>query len=1467
VIDKTPKSLNIIPSLSDTYLMKKHLVLSTALLIAPTLASAQTDNAGLRFKGTEGKPGNGKHVVLIAGDEEYRSEESCPMLGKILAKHHGFDVTVLFSVDPEDGYVDPNNQKNIPGTEAVNTADLVITGLRFRDLPDAQLQPLADYLNAGKPIFGFRTSTHAFKTKNTLGGIDWANFGPQIIGEGWAGHYGKHRVQGARGVAHAPNAQHPILNGVENVFAESDVYGVKRVTDENATIIMNGVVTDTLSATSANTPGKKPQPAVWLREYTTPQGGKGTCLGTTFGSSCDLDNEGLRRIFINGVFHLTGLGVPARADVSFIDPFVASRYTVIRAKGYYKKLNKKPADYGYGKSPNTTKPMSTTVEDQATKASIDAKPVSGPKVNTTVTKLSNQQIDETRPTFKASADLSAGPKPTTTLPLRPTKSETIVFLGNGLAERMQHFGHFESLLHQSFPEKEITFRNMGFPGHTPGFRPEAGQKNPWAFPDAHKFRKEIRKHRGRGHYPTSDEWLTILEADTIVAFFGFNESFDGADGVANFKAELAAFVDHTLTRGYNGKTAPHLVLVTPIAMEQHKSYHLPDAALRNTVLAQYAETVKSVAQEKKVGSIDLFTPTSEWFKNSSSAPLTINGIHFGDSGYRALAPLLFEKLFDKTASASKETLLRDAILDKSWFWRNDYRMLNGVHAYGSRWAPYGNINYPEEIEKIRQMTVLRDRNIWKIAQGKSNSLAVDDTNTRSLSPIETNYRASKKNGTLKFLTEQEALKKFTLPEGYKVSVFATEKEFPNLGNPVQMRFDNRGRLWVSTVPSYPHYKPGGERPDDKLLIYEDTDGDGRADKETVFADQLHVPIGFELTPEGVYISEEPYLTLHKDTDGDSRADTKNYILDGFDPHDTHHAISAFDIDHGGGIFMCEGRFLHSQIETPWGIERMTDGGVWRFDPASWKVERVLQRDVHNPWGVTHDAFGQNFLNDASDGNQYWMLGYSVKVPHAHEIAHVTKFNYEHHTRPTSGSEFIHTRHFPDEVQGDYIYANTIGFLGIKQYKVLEDGSEIKGEFRQDLIQSSDGNFRPCDVEFAPDGSLYFIDWHNTLIGHMQHSARDPKRNSDYGRIYRITYPSRPLVETPAIAGASLDTLFENMKLPEINTRKRSHRELRGRDATEVVAKAHAFASANPADEKLGMEALWATWGQQQPSPELITRTLSATDHRVRAAAVRVVRHSLHLLGNPAQYFRTAATDTHPRVRMEALTGGSWLGGKEGAEILLTVASQPTDRWIRNALNSAVLLLKQDIETIFTEGTIKRDSIPDIDKLIASKLSGAAVKKNYFSKAAEKTWGGTDRQTFQAIYNAGRNIFEADGSCKTCHQETGVGIENVYPPIVGSPWVTGNKDRLIKLTLHGLMGPIEVLGKKYAGQVPMTAVGAMFDDAQIASVLTYVRNSWGNSAPLITPDEVKRVRAATKERKLFYSPEDLLKEHPFPSSKS
>lgn len=332
-------------------MIKKLSILFTLSLLLAAPADAEEF---LHFEGAEGLPGSGKHIVLISGDEEYRTEESMPMLAKILNRRFGYETTVLFAINPDGGFVDNQYQKNIPGMSAIATADLVIIGTRFRDLPEEQLQPFAEYLNAGKPVIGIRTATHAFKTKETTGGIVWNNFGRDILGENWVSHHGKHGVQGARSVVHTEG--HEILHGVGTIFAESDVYEVKaeNVNDDNATILLTAAVTHSLDSASPNVPDMPLQPVAWLKEYRTPEGtAAGTSFCTTFGSSCDFDDENLRRLLLNAAFFLTGVEIPEKTDVSYIDPFQASAFRNHRTSDYYRALNLKPSDYDYGKSPET----------------------------------------------------------------------------------------------------------------------------------------------------------------------------------------------------------------------------------------------------------------------------------------------------------------------------------------------------------------------------------------------------------------------------------------------------------------------------------------------------------------------------------------------------------------------------------------------------------------------------------------------------------------------------------------------------------------------------------------------------------------------------------------------------------------------------------------------------------------------------------------------------------------------------------------------------------------------------------------------------------------------------------------------------------------------------------------------------------------------------------------------------------
>ncbi|SHK11781.1 putative membrane-bound dehydrogenase domain-containing protein [Rubritalea squalenifaciens DSM 18772] len=1020
------------------------------------------------------------------------------------------------------------------------------------------------------------------------------------------------------------------------------------------------------------------------------------------------------------------------------------------------------------------------------------------------------------------------------------KNTRIVIEGNGVASRMMKFGHLETALHARFPEANLFIRNLADEGNTPGFRPNAGRKDQFSFPGAkdlvspaYSSPTNSRWSKGPvGFYPTPDAWQDLLKPDLALCFFGSVSAEQGEADLDRFEKELTAYLQHLKTKNY-GKDSPlRVILISPTAVEDLSGeINVPSGKVQNTNLALYTKYMARIAKEQEIPFVDLFSASKQWYKDSKDA-LTIDGRQLNDAGYQKLADHLTSTLFGKSQVKQPDMkALHAAVQEKNWVWHQDYKIPNGVHVYGQRYKPFGPDNYPHEIKKNREMAAIRDQAIWATAQGESFDVAAADAQTYQLPKIKSNFRPSGKNGNIEYKSGEETIKHLTLPEGYKIELFADEKMFPELANPVQISFDNKGRLWVACMPSYPHYKIGDPKPADTLLIFEDTDNDGKADKKTVFANDLHIPIGFELAPEGVYVSQSDSLVLLTDTDGDDKYDKKEFILSGFDDHDTHHAISAFCADPSGAIYMGEGVFLRSNVETAYGTVRGTNGGFMRYNPAKRQLERTAQINIPNPWGTAFDDYGQCFFLHTSDPSLNWLIPATTK-PHYNrsDQAPPNLIPNAQKVRPTSGLEIISSRHFPDEVQGDILLNNTIGFLGTKQHQVEADGTGFKLTHRQDLLKSSEGNFRPVDLEFAPDGSLYLIDWSNTLIGHMQHNARDPYRDHAHGRVYRITYPSRPLVKPSKVAGATLEELFENLKLPEYRTRYRTRRELRGHDASEVLPALQKWVTSlnkqDPDYERHRLEALWVSWGLDQIDTSLLQELTQSSDYRVRAAAYHALRYNLDRFKNTKELLLAAAQDKHGQVRMEAITIASLLDKDTALEIIDIAKQQPVDNWLKTPL----------------------------DRVYADLTNQVIAEKEDKELAAYKG-------EMLKIMKLGKEVYHRDAHCATCHQDDGKGLPQAgFPPLNGTKWVNEDPERLIKLTLKGLMGPINVKGKQWNGA--MTPFGGMLeDDKEVAAVLTYVRKSFGNNASVITPEMVKKVREETKDRKQLYMADELLKEHP------
>ncbi|MBY0524974.1 MAG: HEAT repeat domain-containing protein [Gemmataceae bacterium] len=865
------------------------------------------------------------------------------------------------------------------------------------------------------------------------------------------------------------------------------------------------------------------------------------------------------------------------------------------------------------------------------------------------------------------------------------QGDHICIIGNALAERMQHDGWLETMFHSRFPKHDLVFRNLGFSGDE-----VAG------FTDKPDSSKRLRSQS----FGTSDQWLagsapcpepgrlvsrigvrdnrfetTNTKADVIFAFFGYNESFAGKDGLDKFKKDLEAFIKHALSQKYNGKSAPRLVLFSPIAHEDLKDRNLSDGKENNQRLELYTKTMADVANAAGVPFVDLFHPTLDLYAKGDK-PLTINGIHLNERGNEAVARIIDRTLYTGQPELARDAkaieALRQAVVDKNFYWFNRYRVMDGFNVYGGRaFEKYADkqSNYEDqqrELEILDTMTDNREKRVWAVAQGKD--FKVDDSNAPPLIPVKTNKPGSGPQGQHVFIDGEAAIDKMKVAKGMKVTLFASEKEFPELAKPVQMQFDTQGRLWVAVWPSYPRWKPTEQR-DDKILIFEDTKGTGKADKMTVFADGLNCPTGFEFYNGGVLVAQAPDLLFLKDTKGAGKADLRVRMVHGLDSADSHHTANSFALDPGGALYFQEGTFHHSQTETPWGApRRVANGAVFRYEPRSQKFDIYVTTSFANPHGHVWDRWGQDVVYDGTGANPYHGALFSghLEFPQKHPKPPQV---YQQKTRPCPGVEILSSKHFPKESQGNLLVGNVIGFQGILQYKMEAKGASLSATETEPIVSSTDpnSNFRPSDIKVGPDGAIWFIDWHNPIIGHLQHAIRDPSRDRTHGRIYRVTMDGQPLAKSPKIAGEPIDKLLDVLKEPEDRVRYRARIELGSRNSDDVVAAVKKWLTTldkkDAEYEHHVTEALWQHQSHNVVDVALLNQVLASPDFRARAAATRVLCYWRDRVPDSLELLKKLAADEHPRVRMEAVRAASFFTVPEAIEVLLISNAHPSDIYL------------------------------------------------------------------------------------------------------------------------------------------------------------------------------------------------------------
>ncbi|MGB4737198.1 MAG: PVC-type heme-binding CxxCH protein, partial [Fuerstiella sp.] len=942
------------------------------------------------------------------------------------------------------------------------------------------------------------------------------------------------------------------------------------------------------------------------------------------------------------------------------------------------------------------------------------------------------------------------------------QNDVVAIFGNGLADRMQHDPWVETVLQANLKGLNVRFRNMSFSGDMVNKRP-----------------------RNAG-FTNDTEYLQHVAPDVIFIMYGYNESHAGPAGAAAYEGELVKLVESYRALRKQAGVDARFVLFSPIAYENTGSPHLPEGTELNTNLKAYTVATQKAAAASQATFVDLYSPTLNLFQTSDEQ-FTLNGIHLNAKGYEQLAGIISDRLLGIPAPpANSLSAVYAAIKDKTWHWHNRYRATDGNAIWGSRSVLSfvdGQTNadvLTHELKMLDLMSANRDKVIWAAAEGQT--IAVDDSNVPP--PIEvisnvgggSKSSSAVKEGSTDYLSPEDSLKQIKVPDGFQLNVFASEVMFPDFANPVQLQVDGKGRLWAASWNSYPKWEPGAELKD-SLMIFEDTNNDGVADSRKVFA-HVHNPLGFEFWGGGVLVTSGPDLLFLKDTDGDDKADVRYPILQGLGTSDTHHAANNLIYGPDGGIYWQSGIFLVHNHETPWKQNLNTGGsGLYRFDPRTFAITPIAANSP-NPHGTSFDSWGYCYANDGTGGKSYQVR------PKNNGFQMHTLLTQQF--RPVPANEILSSSHFPEDMQDDFLILNVIGFLGIKQYD-LDRGDGGKREYGDvwgtpgiELLNGEDRNFRPSDAIVGEDGALYVADWHNMIIGHMQHNIRDPSRDHKHGRILRLTVKDRPLQAPVAIHGQPIEALLENLKHPVNGVRHRSRLELSSRDSDAVIAAAVKWAANfNPNDEAEAHHLLEALWLHQQhdvKNQDMLNKLL-ASEVPHAAVAARTVKHF----------------------------------------------------W----------------EKFDVKGATDFAAPPEM-KIV-----------NY------RPPNHLDRK-YHNVYKKGADIFQRESHCATCHLTTGQGNGTVYPTLVGTPWVTGSEDRLIKLALHGMWGKLTVRGKTYdpaRGVPPMTAFRDLLKDDDLAAVLTFVRNTWGNKASVIDAKTVAKVRAESAGRSVFWKPEELLEQHP------
>jgi len=718
------------------------------------------------------------------------------------------------------------------------------------------------------------------------------------------------------------------------------------------------------------------------------------------------------------------------------------------------------------------------------------------------------------------------------------------------------------------------------------------------------------------------------------------DSLDKGTTPENFAREMKRLVG--VIREISGPKT-RFVFLSPIHHEG-LGQPWPDPEQHNRRLAGFVGAVKKLAKDHDGWFVDLFNA----LKDDRNQPLTQDGIHLTGFGYKRVAEVIRRELKlpslgrRKFTKAIQVNALRQLIIQKNELFFHRSRPQNMAYILGFRKHEQG-----QNAVEIPQFDPLIEKAEVKIALVRRLDVSENFLKRfdKKLAPVKEAFSP----------TPQEDLK-FDVHEDFEVNLFA---ENPHLAKPIQMNFDAEGRLWVASSAVYPQIEPG-QTARDTIVVLDDTDRDGKADKSTVFAEGLLIPTAVAPGDGGVYVGQSTELLHFRDSNGDGVADQKKIVFSGFGTEDTHHTIHTLRWGHDGRLYFNQSIYIRSHLETPHGMVRLISGGIFRMRPGDLKTE-ILARGFVNSWGHQFDAYGQSF---ATDGAGFWGVNYVI--PDARYITYANARRILDSISPGNYPKFaslevLASRHFPDEWQGDLIACDFRAHR-IVRFKVEEQGAGYVTKEMPDLLRTANATFRPIDVKLGPDGALYVADWSNPIIQHGEVDFRDPRRDHKHGRIWRISHKTRPLNKTTNLAKAGNTALLNRLASPNEYERRRSARVLTER-GSEKIGKDLKKWTAGRKNDHDRLRALWMHQAVDLVEANLLERVLKAKDGRVRAAAVRVLVDWMDRIDNEAGLLAGLAADEHPRVRLEAVRALGRIPTIDSADRALSVLDKPMDRFL------------------------------------------------------------------------------------------------------------------------------------------------------------------------------------------------------------